>query len=229
MLPLTPPDVAPACDALKRCSESEVALLVATETPENQKSALDTTRNQLLPMRNQISLDQSHEEDHRRNSTAMTHVSLDSSREKSHSRRNGAAVTHALRRGNCSATAAAVTYFLPRRAARRRDETDAATPDLSKLGLLPLELIERSLAYLPLRFLSNSVKNVNPRYRELALPLLVRRVLWLERELSHDEFEAVAGDAFARRRPYFVELEQLCKTLQCATYIRPPPAELLES
>lgn len=169
----------------------------------------------------------------RRNSPAVTHVSLDSSR------RNGAAVTHALRRGNCSATSSLgvtssaqhplSTYFLPRRAARRRDETDAATPDLSKLGLLPLELIERSLAYLPLPHLSNSVKAVNARYRELAIPLLVRRVLWLERELSHDEFEAVAGDAFARRRPYFVELEQLCKTLQCATYIRPPPAELLES
>ena len=157
----------------------------------------------------------------RRNSTAVTHVSLDSSHEKGHSRRNDAAAT-------ASATAA-VAYFLPRRAARRRDETDAATPDLSKLGRLPLELIERSLAYLPLPHLSNSVKAVNPRYRELAIPLLVRRVLWLERELSHDEFEAVAGDAFARRRPYFVELEQLCKTLQCATYIRPPPAELLES
>ena len=179
-------------------------------------------------MRNQISLDQSHEEDHRRNSTAMTHVSLDSSREKGHSRRNGAAVTHALRRRNSSA-AVAVACFLPRRAARRRDDTDAATPDLSKLGLLPLELIERSLAYLPLRFLSNNVTHVNPRYRELAIPLLVRRVLWLERELSHDEFEAVAGDAFARRRPYFLELEQLCKTLKCATYIQPPPAELLES
>ena len=129
---------------------------------------------------------------------------------------------------NCAA-AAAVAYFLPRHSARRRNETDAAAPDLSKLGRLPLELIERSLAYLPLRFLSNSVKNVNARYRELALPLLVRRVLWLERELSHDEFEAVAGDVFARRRPYFVELEQLCKTLKCATYIQPPPAELLES
>ena len=138
-------------------------------------------------------------------------------------------MTHALRRRNSSATAAATTYFLPRRAARRRDETDAASPDLSKLGQLPLELIERSLAYLPLPHLSNSVKAVNPRYRELVIPLLIRRVLWLERELSHDEFEAVAGDAFARRRPYFVELEQLCKTLQCATYIRPPPAELLES
>ena len=85
------------------------------------------------------------------------------------------------------------------------------------------------MAYLPLPHLSNSVKAVNARYRELAIPLLVRRVLWLERELSHDEFEAVAGDAFARRRPYFVELEQLCKTLKCATYIQPPPAELLES
>ena len=138
-------------------------------------------------------------------------------------------MTHALRRRNSSATAAATTYFLPRRAARRRDETDAASPDLSKLGRLPLELIERSLAYLPLPHLSNSVKAVNPRYRELAIPLLVRRVLWLERELSHDEFEVVAGDAFARRRPYFIELEQLCKTLGCATYIKPPPAELLES
>ena len=155
-------------------------------------------------------------------------VSLESSPETGRSRRNSATVTHALRRHNYSA-AAAVAYFLPRRAARRRDETDAATPDLSKLGRLPLELIERSLAYLPLPHLSNSVKAVNPRYRELTIPLLVRRVLWLERELSHDEFEAVAGDAFARRRPYFVELEQLCKTLQCATYIRPPPAELLES
>ena len=148
-------------------------------------------------------------------------------------------MTHVSLRRNCSATSSLgvtssaqhplSTYFLPRRAARRRDETDAATPDLSKLGLLPLELIERSLAYLPLPHLSNSVKAVNARYRELALPLLVRRVLWLERELSHDEFEAVAGDAFARRRPYFLELEQLCKTLKCATYIQPPPAELLES
>ena len=154
-------------------------------------------------------------------------VSLSSSRATGNTRRNSAAMTHALRRRNCSA--AAVAYFLPRRTARRRDETDAATPDLSKLGRLPLELIERSLAYLPLPHLSNSVKAVNPRYRELALPLLVRRVLWLERELSHDEFEAVAGDAFARRRPYFVELEQLCKTLKCATYIQPPPAALLES
>ena len=166
-------------------------------------------------------------------------VSLESSPETGRSRRNSAAVTHVSLRRNCSATSSLgvtssaqhplSTYFLPRRAARRRDETDAATPDLSKLGRLPLELIERSLAYLPLRFLSNNVTHVNPRYRELAIPLLVRRVLWLERELSHDEFEAVAGDAFARRRPYFVELEQLCKTLQCATYIRPPPAELLES
>ena len=98
-------------------------------------------------------------------------VSLSSSRATGNTRRNSAAMTHALRRRNCSA--AAVAYFLPRRAARRRDETDAATPDLSKLGRLPLELIERSLAYLPLPHLSNSVKAVNPRYRELALPLLV--------------------------------------------------------
>ena len=104
---------------------------------------------------------------------------------------------------------------------------DVATPDLSVLGLLPIELIERFLSFLPLPFLSNSVKNVNPRYRELALPLLVKRMIWLERELSHDVFELVTEFQYAQRRHFYVELEQICKTLDCATYIKRPPVALL--
>ena len=111
--------------------------------------------------------------------------------------------------------------------ARRRERVDVATPDLSVLGLLPIELIERFLSFLPLPFLSNSVKNVNPRYRELALPLLVKRMIWLERELSHDVFELVTEFQYAQRRHFYVELEHICKTLDCATYIKRPPVALL--
>ena len=68
-------------------------------------------------------------------------------------------------------------------------------------GIRFRQILELSLSYLPLPFLSNSVKNINPRYKELALPLLSRRMSWLERELAHDMFVNFTDYEFVERRP----------------------------
>jgi hypothetical protein len=75
---------------------------------------------------------------------------------------------------------------------RRRERVDANTTDTSTLARLPLDVISNALSYLPSRQLTNVVKNVNARYKELAMPLLTKRLFWLERELAHDMWELVS-------------------------------------
>lgn len=116
------------------------------------------------------------------------------------------------------------------RALARRRGGAQLPPDDSELARLPSDVIELSLSYLPLRFLSNTVKTTSRRYRELALPLLVARMIWLERELSHDVFTLASAREFRERRPFYEQLEQICRTLGCTTYIeRPDPLLLVPS
>lgn len=116
-----------------------------------------------------------------------------------------------------------MTYSNDRVLARQHSlPADRLPPDESELARLPLDVIELSLSYLPLKFLSSSVKSVSARYRTLTLPLLTDRLMWLEKELSHDVFVLASEYEFQRRRPFYEQLEQLCKTLGCTTYIERP-------
>ena len=109
---------------------------------------------------------------------------------------------------------------------RRRERVDATTTDNSTLARLPLDVISNALSYLPSRPLTNVVKNVNARYKELAMPLLTQRLFWLERELAHDMWELVSEYDYAGRRHYYQELSRLCRTLNCRTYIEDPKTVL---
>ena len=109
---------------------------------------------------------------------------------------------------------------------RRRERVDANTTDTSTLARLPLDVISNALSYLPSRQLTNVVKNVNARYKELAMPLLTKRLFWLERELAHDMWELVSEYDYAGRRHYYQELARLCRTLNCRTYIEDPKTVL---
>jgi hypothetical protein len=109
---------------------------------------------------------------------------------------------------------------------RRRERVDANTTDTSTLARLPLDVISNALSYLPSRQLTNVVKNVNARYKELAMPLLTQRLFWLERELAHDMWELVSEYDYAGRRHYYQELARLCRTLNCRTYIEDPKTVL---
>ncbi|CAH0376939.1 unnamed protein product [Pelagomonas calceolata] len=109
---------------------------------------------------------------------------------------------------------------------RRRERVDANTTDTSTLARLPLDVISNALSYLPSRQLTNVVKNVNARYKELAMPLLTKRLFWLERELAHDMWELVSEYDYAGRRHYYQELSRLCRTLNCRTYIEDPKTVL---
>lgn len=109
---------------------------------------------------------------------------------------------------------------------RRRERVDAAAADRSSLARLPLDVISNALSYLPSRELTNVVKNVNARYKELALPLLTQRLYWLEGELGHDMWEMVTEYQYVGRRHYYQELARLCRALNCRTYIEDPKTVL---
>ena len=109
---------------------------------------------------------------------------------------------------------------------RRRERVDANTTDTSTLARLPLDVISNALSYLPSRQLTNVVKNVNARYKELAMPLLTKRLFWLERELAHDMWELASSTITLGRRHYYQELARLCRTLNCRTYIEDPKTVL---
>ena len=153
---------------------------------------------------------------------------------RSSSNRNGGEhdENEILERPNASDTAAGArpNSWMVRshdRALARRHGRAQLPPDTSELARLPLDVIELSLSFLEMRFLSNTVTNVNARYRELALPILIARMIWLERELSHDVFAVAGAYEFQERRPYFEQLDQICKTLGCTTYIERPDSLLL--
>ena len=70
----------------------------------------------------------------------------------------------------------------------------------------------------PLRLLADSIKTVSARYRELAVPVLTSRLLWLERELAHDIY--APPQDLVTQQPFYRELERLCAVLRCRTRVR---------
>mmetsp|Transcript_7659 Transcript_7659/g.24102 ORF Transcript_7659/g.24102 Transcript_7659/m.24102 type:complete len:120 (-) Transcript_7659:128-487(-) len=104
---------------------------------------------------------------------------------------------------------------------RRREAVDARSPDDSALAVLPLDVISRVLVYLPSKLLADSIKTVSARYRELAVPVLTSRLLWLERELAHDIY--APPQDLVTQQPFYRELERLCAVLRCRTYIDTRP------